>query len=1124
MRSKLRRLAAFLLLAVLLTPIGYVPAYASQTVALPADDQQIAVTLPSYVEQEQGSGANDAPTSPETVGSLSEPSWTQQVAGRVGSATDVDYFSFTLSQPASRVRLGLTGMTANYDLVLAGGPDASQGFDPGQPGLEGVTEIGSQISAIGSQISAIGSQISAIGSQISAIGSQISAIGSQISAISANSGSEAEQIDSLLWLPGRYYVVVAPNNGAFEATPYQLSVQVDGSGLTPPPAAPEVELLRSPTDTPAANQVTTLYIVHSGRLRQLYNPTLNDPVVDDQIRSINSNLARLAVTNPPQPAGSLGPTEYGYVVDLRNLQQIGGTQSIDNIYALWDTNQNNPLYANLVAGLIDNIVEAVSEEDATPGVSGANPRFRYGSGSQPLFLPNLRNVVLVGGDDVLPFFRIPDLATIANEADYAAYLATRDASGVIEPASPLGAALRSRMLLTDNPYGTARPYRFYGYPFSIPRLAVGRLVETPENIARYLDNYTYSNTSFGIEPDYTINVTSGGGEVERAFVSGYDFLKDQASEVSRTLRRAGLIIEDTNQLISDTWTRTNFEQFWVNRNIDNAFPNNTTNSPFANNEIQLASLNAHFDHWRVLPAVYTDSDAATTFPAQRLLTPGYTPSSFDPNRPGGFFRNTLNYSVGCHSGYSVSEFSVPGRIAGAPVYRADFAQAINRHAGNWIGNTGFGYGTLDGIDYSERLAVLLTEELARNISVESGGEPAYLGQSIGEALHNAKQRYVRNATLLSAYDYKAVSVMTLYGLPYLRSFVSNPLDPPAEEPQVGPNGEPLPTPSGSEAPSTVAANSFGLLTRVITVDVDLDISDYATVTRGSSTVGQILNLDEADFAVSDSFIQQGFAAQPKLRVFNNNQVGAPTLPTFGYDISALNAAGNERLRVKDVIFLGGDYGSQSNFNPLITQIVTETDDPLSLTPIEPSFAEGAGIWYPDKFFGFSTVGEGEQQRDQLVAAAAQFRGDANGATGTLRPYKQLVFEVLYQDPSSTPEPVSRDTQGPLIESVRIEAASGAARGAQNQPQATVLIRASDGGSGLREVAAVYVLNNTVWREVSFGERAKGVFAATLPFDPGEVRIIARATDNAGNSSYYTARGTFLPPVEPNRVRLPFLVR
>ena len=39
-------------------------------------------------------------------------------------------------------------------------------------------------------------------------------------------------------------------------------------------------------------------------------------------------------------------------------------------------------------------------------------------------------------------------------------------------------------------------------------------------------------------------------------------------------------------------------------------------------------------------------------------------------------------------------------------YRADFAEAILKQGGNWIGNTGYGYGDSDLVGYSERLALL----------------------------------------------------------------------------------------------------------------------------------------------------------------------------------------------------------------------------------------------------------------------------------------------------------------------------------------------------------------------------------------------------------------------------------
>ena len=82
-----------------------------------------------------------------------------------------------------------------------------------------------------------------------------------------------------------------------------------------------------------------------------------------------------------------------------------------------------------------------------------------------------------------------------------------------------------------------------------------------------------------------------------------------------------------------------------------------------------------------------------------------------------YFRNgnsaSLLYSVGCHSGLNVLTDAING---GAPaLYSADFPQAVLKQGGNWIGNTGYGYGDSDLIGYSERLALLFTKQLGRDV-------------------------------------------------------------------------------------------------------------------------------------------------------------------------------------------------------------------------------------------------------------------------------------------------------------------------------------------------------------------------------------------------------------------------
>ena len=1113
MRPSLR-LAALLLFTLALLPLAGLRPQAHAAQATPPTLEQTTppTELSPFVENEP-TKSNNNPASADAIGSPTEQRWLQRVQGQLATAGDVDYYSFTLKQPASSVRLSLDGLTADYDLLLAAAPDAAQGFDPGIPGLEGVTEIGGTISAIGGTISAIGGTISAIGGTISAIGGTISAI-------SANSGSEPEQIETFLWLPGTYYAVVTANNGQFSDTNYNLTVQVDGSGLATPPPPPDVVIRGFQPTFP----ITTLYIINSDRFNELYPPPYSLPGINP-VNTIRSGLNSLAFS-PPSPNGA--PPQYGYVIDLADLQPntpLNFTDTLTDTYAAWDVNRSNPLYANYIAGLIDNVIEAVTSEDLTPGASSPNPAFTIGSGPG-LQLFDVKHVVLVGGDNVLPGFRLPDLTSIANEADYATYLKSIDPSGVIGANSPQGAALRYRMITSDNPYGSDRPYKFYGFPFFLPRLSVARLVESPTDIAAYLKNYL-PNGSF--PPDFTIDLYRDFGS-NRSFVSGYDFLKDQATAISQIIAPATAPLPVTT-LINDDWTRTELEKAWFNGKLASEFSATSVNSTTNLADVQLSSVNAHFDHWQLLPAKNSTGTSAGNFPAQRLLAPSYIQVG---DNPGGYFRTTLGYSVGCHSGFNVIGRAIASGTATPGLYEADFAQAINKHGGNWIGNTGYGYGTADGIDYSERLAVLLSQELMRDVRVGPPGSDFYVGQSIGEALRNAKQRYLRNATSLSPYDYKALHVMTLYGLPFIRTNVEQPLAPPLED--FRPSGD---LPLQTQAPYT--PTNLGRLTRTITFTVDLDDpDDTASVGRTGSTV---FTLSPDDFTVQDEFVERGggrFPTSP-VRVFNNNQASAPSLPTFAYDISAESALSDTvRLTVKDVVFMGGTYGQEQNFNPQITQIVTETDAPIVNTAQEPSFAEGAGRWYPDKFFGHSSVGEGEQERDQITAAAAQFRADASGQTGLLRPYTKMVFKVIYDDPGRvTPAAVAvrADDQPPVIESVRIEFVPPAAGGQLAQDlKAVVLVTAYDEGddpnggvnSGLDErqgdISGVYVLAGNTWQNVTFTQRGPRLYAATLNVDEGAVRVIVRVTDRAGNTSYFTAKGSFQPPVNRNLIFLPGLRR
>ncbi|RRR66587.1 MAG: peptidase [Candidatus Viridilinea halotolerans] len=1122
MRRVTSPLLALLLLTLFLTPLARYP---SPSVALAQDTPELQALeqLPTYAEVEAGNPAqrNDSPTTAEHIGAPADQViWTRTITGTIDRGTDVDYFRFVISRPASRVRITLSDLPADYDLVFGGGLDpASQtlaplpDFDAGIAGLEGITQvggsinsIGGSINSIGGSINSIGGSINSIGGSINSIGGSINSIGGSINSISINTGTTPEAIDTFVWQPGVYFVAVAPKNGVFSPRPYTLDVTVEGSALSVPPAAPRTIVTLPPAEWIAPEEVTTLYLYYPQRLG--LQPD------DAVMRTLTEQLQDLA-NAPPSP--NWPRPEYGVVLDLSQLTPAGAwnTETLDDLYRRWDQNPGNPLYANYIARFIDKIIKS-----AIHGTNYTVHDFVLGDrNATPVRYPNVRNIVLVGGDDVFPFFRLPDLTTIANESDYFDYTRAVAGTDMFDPAKPLGAALRYRMILSDNPYGTDRPYRFYGAPLFLPNRAVGRLVESPAEISAYLQGYAHGSVEpYAQTPDPAATLqqaeslalidarTSNSTLTETlAFVSGYDFLIDQAEAIRSTFTMMGITPTRTNALINDTWQSPDLEREWFAGRLAQELPENGLVPDGTTPQIRLNSVNAHFDHWQVLPA----NEDQGTFLAQRLRSPQYGPDASYQR----YFAGTLGYSVGCHSGYNVPASALSlalGRTNDFNTYAADFPQAKLYHGGNWIGNTGYGYGITDGIDYSERLAVLLTEELARNVTfdIDNTTHPGF--PTIGDALMLAKQRYLRNASSLNEYDYKILSVMNLYGLPFVAVAVDKPLAPPQEDPAPErPN-----VPVEIEAPLGNA--STGRLTRLITFTLTIGANNYVEVPRTSS---RLLQLGPDNFVVTDSFVlDYNFPAQQP-RVFSDNQVGAPALPSYAYDISALNQAGDQRLRVRDVMFVGGTYGARADFKPQITQIVTETEQPISATATQPLFTAGAGLWFPAKFFGHSSVGTGDLQRDQLFSFAAQFRANEDGATGVLRPYSQMVFRILYDDPSittTTANNLRADNRPPEIEAVHIRDASGELRPAAAGPASLLIVTARDkDGAGNTqtnqlEVAALFAQGGTNWVELPLTPTATNPerFTVELPESAASARFIVRATDPAGNSSYFTAGGRF----------------
>jgi hypothetical protein len=380
--------------------------------------------------------------------------------------------------------------------------------------------------------------------------------------------------------------------------------------------------------------------------------------------------------------GRLAAQTGGVIVDVSASELITAL----NLQA--DANTACPYAKNLVAEAIRDVVNSYRDANHT-----------------------LKYVVIAGGDSVIPFFRYADSAGIGPESDY-----VPPALGASE------ASLRRNYVLGQDAYGAVSDLNVKGADLPIPDLAVGRLVETADEITGMVN--AYLDPSGG-----TLTPTS-------SLVTGYDFLTSAADSVQADFA-AGLGANGhadtliTNQGVPTTATTVGTpsrDKSWTATDLSNAL---------LGSHHDLVFLAGHFSAFNALAADYQTSLATTYLETHPdLLT------------------NSLVISAGCHAGYNLLEAdAVPGLTQGLP----DWPQAMAKQRATLIAGTGYQYADTDFLAYSAKLYSLLASQLRQGI----GAVP------LGQALVNAKQDYLAGVGSLSGIDQKALIESTLYGLPMM---------------------------------------------------------------------------------------------------------------------------------------------------------------------------------------------------------------------------------------------------------------------------------------------------------------------------------------------------------------------
>lgn len=269
--------------------------------------------------------------------------------------------------------------------------------------------------------------------------------------------------------------------------------------------------------------------------------------------------------------------------------------------------------------------------------------------------PQVEFVVIVGDDRVIPFHRTPD-RTDYPESNYA---------GSVTPNTTLHGAVLDDMTLTDDFYVDRTPTQVITRTIYLPDYAVGRLVQTPDEIVAQIDTFLAGDQ---------LTVTRG-------LVSGYDFVQDAAQSICTTLGTdLGTDAMDC-ALIGSSWSAADLRTRQLN----------------ALRRFDVQGIDGHANHRA------QGSPAGSAVTADEIATGGASDLS-----------RAVVFTLGCHSGFNDVGDDTPGARG------LDLAQAYGRRKVLYVANTGYGWGSRVGMALSERLMDLFALELMRGTGTTVG--------------------------------------------------------------------------------------------------------------------------------------------------------------------------------------------------------------------------------------------------------------------------------------------------------------------------------------------------------------------------------------------------------------------
>ncbi len=644
------------------------------------------------------------------------------IPGFISTPGDVDWYELPGVRAGSRISVDLANLPLDADLVLYGPAGtkssptlfpASNVPLPGQlvedPGL-GVGQAATALAAQALAQLPLDKGYTYPDSTIQAPMVPLS--------ISAHRGTDPESVgviapvngDATVSVAGNYVIAVSGYNGATSNLPYLLRAQV-----STPPAEAACTARAFPFTTSTVDAIpaipagaNALFLTDPVRLAQTYG--------DSAAGALTVKLANLVAYLDAHPELGIVPA----------VVPVDAYPDVASAYTTWDANPCSVSAANGVAAQVTGVIR---------GIQASNPGLAY--------------ITIVGGDDIIPMGRVPDLTRVSNESEYASTFGGAT--------NPLSAAEAASFTLTDDVYGDTSPTSIgNGDSLFVPRLAVGRLVESPTDIGAQLDSFSANGG--------TLDTGTG-------LVAGYDFLADGAQAVASRLAVGGRSIDSS--LIDQPNTTTPWTQADL---LAKLFPTGGA-TPL------IDSINAHYDHTALLPSAGNSGSSSQLETAADIAI----------RSAGQELAGRILFTMGCHAGLAVPDAYISGTDAPSTTLKGDWAQTLSAAGVSvYVANTGYGIGDTSSVAYSERLMALFAKLLDGSLTA-------------GQALTYAKQAYYGSLGAVGVYDLKILQQAAFYGLPFWRVSTA-----PGATPPAPPAAPALPGPLATDSATGLQAVSVSL--------------------------------------------------------------------------------------------------------------------------------------------------------------------------------------------------------------------------------------------------------------------------------------------------------------------------